>query len=557
MVIRFVLMGCLVWGWVNAGGPMMHGQHSMVVSSSTRASEAGMQILERGGNAIDAAVAVGFALAVTHPTAGNLGGGGFLVMRLKDGRVLCLDFRETAPKGAHRDMYLDENTRVIEHRSTLSHQAVGVPGTVDGLLRILEDHGTLNRDAVLAPAIALARDGFPLSASLAADFSAHRQLFAPYPASRAVFTQKGKPYARGDVWRQPDLADTLKRIAADGRAGFYAGKTAQLLVKEMERGGGLIDFEDLETYRSVYREPVRGLYRGYEIYSMPPPSSGGVLLTQMLHMLEPFDIRSMGWGSAATIHLMVEAERRAYADRAHFLGDPDFVDMPLTQLTSSAYARTRFADFDPDKAAPSASINHGTVSKESMNTTHFSVTDRHGNAVSCTTTLNWPFGAHIVVPGAGFLLNNEMDDFSIKPGAPNTYGLIGGKANQIKSDKRMLSSMTPTIVTKDDRLFLVVGSPGGSTIITTVLQVLINLIDHRMALSEAVAAPRFHHQWLPDEILHEPFAISPDTIDLLRAKGHTAFRVRDVIGDVNAILARDGQYFGVADMRNDAEAVGY
>ena len=462
-----------------------------------------MDILKGGGNAVDAAVAVGFALAVTYPSAGNIGGGGFMVIRLADGTTVANDHRETAPAKAQRDMYLDDEGEVVDGLSTASHLAVGVPGSVAGLLAVLERHGTLPRRAVVAPAIALAKEGFALPADIAGQFQRQRKAFAPYPASAAKFAKKdGSPFAAGDLFRQPQLAATLERIAEHGRDGFYKGLTASQIVAEMQRGGGLVDYPDLEGYRPVWRTPVRGTYRGYDILSMPPPSSGGLLLAQMLNILEAYDVASLGHGSAAAAHLMIEAERRAYADRATHLGDPDFYDVPAQMLADKRYARQRFADFDPLKATDSTAVAAGEPwPAESVETTHVSVLDAAGNAVAYTTTLNLGYGSKIVVTDAGFLLNNEMDDFSAKPNTPNAFGLLGGEANAIEPGKRMLSSMTPTIVLRDDEPFLVTGSPGGSTIITTVLQVVLNVLDHGMDLGEAVAAPRFHHQWQPNRVV--------------------------------------------------------
>ncbi len=536
----------------------VRGKNGMVASRSMLASQVGADILKQGGNAVDAAVAVGFALAVTYPSAGNLGGGGFMVIRLADGRTTTLDFREQAPAAASRDMYLDENGEVIRGLSTRSHQSVGVPGSVDGLLRALEKHGSMSPKQVIAPAIKLAREGFPLSYDLAGQFKNQLRFMKDYPASMKVFSKDGQPYQPGDLWRQPDLADTLERIADQGRDGFYKGRTAALFVAEMERGGGLATAKDLAGYQAKWREPVRGTYRGYEILSMPPPSSGGVLVVQMLNMLEPYDLKEMGFSSAKLIHLMVEAQRRAYADRAQHLGDPDFYETPIAKLVSKAYARQRFADVDRNRASDSERIAAGSWPRESPETTHYSVVDGKGAAVACTTTLNWGYGNKIVVPGAGFLLNNEMDDFSIKANTPNTYGLIGEKANEIQPGKRMLSSMTPTVVVKDGAVFLVTGSPGGSTIINTVLQVIVNVVDHGMDVSDAVALPRFHHQWKPNRVMYEPFAFSPDTVALLEKMGHrdlTATRWR--IGDANTIMVKDGELLGMSDPRNDGGAAGY
>ncbi|MDE0037553.1 MAG: gamma-glutamyltransferase [Gammaproteobacteria bacterium] len=534
------------------------GREGAVASRSPRATDVGIEVLRRGGNAIDAAVAVGFALAVTHPSAGNLGGGGFMVIRLADGELVANDHREKAPSRAHRDMFLDEGGEVVTGLSTASHLAVGVPGSVDGLLAILERHGTLSRQEIIAPVLALARDGFPLPADIAAQFARLRPRFEPYPASLAKFTgADGKPLEAGDLFRQPDLAATLARIAEQGRAGFYEGTTADLIVAEMARGGGLIGHRDLAEYRSVWREPVRGTYRGYQIISMPPPSSGGALLIQMLNMLEPYDLASLGRGNPAAVHLMIEAERRAYADRAEHMGDTDFYDVPLEMLMDKDYARHRFADFDPETASRSEDIGAGSWPDESPETTHVSVMDSAGNAVAYTTTLNLGYGSKIVVAGAGFLLNNEMDDFSSKPGVPNSFGLVGAEANAIEPGKRMLSSMTPTLVLKDGEPVLATGSPGGSTIITTVLQVITNVIDHGMDVVTAVAAPRFHHQWLPDQVRYEPGAFTTDTLASLAKIGHVGFRETPGIGDANSVMRVGDEITARSDPRNAGAAAAY
>ncbi len=552
---------CLPQQVLAASRAPQFSESGMVASRSGWASQVGADILAAGGNAVDAAVAVGFALAVTYPSAGNLGGGGFMVIHMADGTVDTNDHRERAPLAATRDMYLDEHGDVIEGLSTASHLAVGVPGTVDGLLAVLEKYGTMTRAQVIDPAIRLASVGIRLDRDLAGQFERRLKDFAPYPASMGVFSNKGKPWQVGDVFKQPDLAATLRRIKRHGREGFYAGKTADLLVAEMQANDGLITHEDLAQYRSVWRQPVRGTYRGHEIVSMPPPSSGGVLLVQMLNMLESRDIAASGFGSAATVHAMVEAQRRAYADRAEYLGDPDFFPVPVQTLTSKDYAEQRYADFDPDKASLSEDIGAGEIPLESPDTTHVSVMDAAGNAVAYTTTLNLSFGAKMVAAGTGVLLNNEMDDFSAKENTPNFYGLLGRTANAIEPGKRMLSSMTPTIVLKDKQPLLVTGSPGGSTIITTTLQVVINVIDHGMDVADAVASPRFHHQWQPTRILLEQRGLSPDTLSALAAKGHTeitpipSFLGRG-IGDANSVMRTKQGIVGAADPRNAGAAIG-
>ena len=533
----------------------LYGEKGAVASRSVPASQAGADILAAGGTAVDAAVAVGFALAVTYPSAGNLGGGGFMVIHLADGRVVTNDHRERAPLKATRDMFLDANGDLVKGLSTASHLAVGVPGSVQGLLDVLEKYGTLPRAKVLQPAIDLAEKGFILDRDLAGQFARRQTDFAPYPASTAIFSKDGEPYQAGDLFVQKDLAETLKRIQKQGRDGFYAGKTADLLVAEMEQNGGLISHQDLQGYRSVWREPIRGTYRGHEIFSMPPPSSGGILLVQMLNMMESYDLKKMGFGSADTIHTMIEAERRAYADRAEHLGDSDFFPVPIDELISKAYAKQRFADFDPKQASRSEDIGAGEIAAESLETTHASVMDAAGNAVAYTTTLNLSYGAKMVAAGTGVLLNNEMDDFSAKENSPNFFGLIGRAANSIEPGKRMLSSMTPTIVRKNGKPLLVTGSPGGSTIITTTLQVVLNVIDHDMDVSDAVASPRFHHQWLPERVIYERFALSPDTRARLEAMGHDQLQQIPTyygrgIGDANTIMSTEEGIFAMPDPRN-------
>ena len=565
------MMHALRWAWIfpvlasqavfAASPPAVFGADGAVASRSRLASEVGADMLRQGGNAVDAAVAVGFALAVTWPSAGNLGGGGFMVIRMADGIAAANDHREKAPGAATRAMYQDENGDVIPGLSTDSHLAVGVPGTVDGLLGALAKYGTMRREAVIRPAIRLAREGFALPRDLARSLDGRRDRFARHPGSLAVFAKPdGSAYRTGELFRQPDLADSLERIERVGRAGFYEGATADLIVAEMQRGGGLITHEDLAGYRSVWREPVVGSYRGHQIMSMPPPSSGGLLLVQMLNMLEPYDIGGMGFGSAAAMHHMIEAERRAYADRAEYLGDPDFYPVPAARLASKAYAGERFADFDAKRASRSVDIGPGAAPPaESPDTTHVSVIDRAGNAVAYTTTLNLSYGSKIVAQGTGILLNNEMDDFSAKDNTPNAFGLIGREANAIAPGKRMLSSMTPTLAVKDGATVLATGSPGGSTIITTVLQVIVNTIDHGMSLADAVGQPRFHHQWLPDRVVHEAIGFSPDTLSLLRAMGHdslTALPYGRNIGDANSVARTGEGLFAVADPRNAGGAVG-
>ena len=558
MQIRLLLLTAAVMAAAAATADVVRATKGMVVSRSAIASNVGADVIAAGGNAIDAAVAVGFALAVTHPAAGNLGGGGFMVIRLANGDIVANDHRERAPAGARRDMFLDDRGDVAEGLSTDSHLAAGVPGTVAGLLDVHGRYGALTLAEVIDPAIALARDGFPLSPNLAEDLASRLPDFARRPASLAVFAKAdGAPYEAGELFVQKDLAATLARIRDGGRDGFYKGETADLLVAEMQNGGGRITHADLDAYRSVWRKPITGTYRGFEVVSMPPPSSGGILLVQMLNMLERFDLRAMRPGSARSIHVMVEAARRAYADRAMHLGDADFYPVPVDRLIDKAYAVVRFGDFDPGRASRSTDIGAGRWPERSGETTHASIMDAAGNAVAYTTTLNFSYGSKIVVAGAGFLLNNEMDDFSAKENAPNAYGLLGGEANSIAPGKRMLSSMSPTILLWDGAPHVVTGSPGGSTIITTVLQVIVNGVDHRMGLAQAVGQPRFHHQWQPDRILFEP-GFAEETLAELRSMRHRELVVLPSgrLGNANSIMRVRNVLLGVADPRSASAAAG-
>ncbi len=529
--------------------PASEGEHGAVSSGSLLASQAGIEVMKKGGNAVDAAVATGFALAVTHPNAGNLGGGSFILFQNAEGEAYALDAREVAPLASDRDMYQDENGKVVKGLSTKTHLASGVPGTVDGFLKLHERFGKLSRKEVLAPAIRLAKKGFKIDQELAKDFERHYEGFSISDASLKQFTLDGLPLPQGYLWKQKDLAKTLNRISKQGRAGFYEGETARLIVEEMRRGNGIISLEDLKNYESKWKEPLTGQYRDFEIVAMPPASSGGVLIVQMLNMLEPYNLKKLGWGSADYIHLLIEAERRAYADRAEHLGDTDFYQVPLERLVDKDYAKLRFKDFNPKKASRSSDVGAGKVAKESPDTTHYSVADEEGNVVSVTTTLNFSYGNKITVTGAGFLLNNEMDDFSTKPGVPNAYGLVGNVANEVQPGKRMLSSMSPTIVNREGKAYLVTGSPGGSTIITSVLQVILNVLEFDMELADAVEAPRFHHQWLPDQVRYEKHGISPDTLKILEKKQHQGLKEVRTLGDTNSILIEDGDLEAVNDPR--------
>lgn len=537
----------------------VEAQNGMVVTSHYLATDEALKVLENGGNAIDAAVTAAFALAVTQPRSGNIGGGGFMLVSSEEsGEVTAIDYREKAPAAASRDMYLDKNGEVVKDRSRFTHKAAGVPGTVAGLALALEKYGTISLEQALAPAIKLADEGFVIPPRFAQGIESQAERLKQFESSRKVFFKPdGSFYQPGERFVQKDLAATLKRIAEQGVKGFYEGETADLIVAEMERGGGLITHDDLKNYQPALRKPVHGNYRGYDIYSMSPPSSGGTHVVEILNILEGYPIADTGLNSAKTIHLMAEAMKRAYADRSEYLGDTDFVDVPLKGLTSREYAAGLREGIDPEKATPSVEIKPGNPAPyESNETTHFSIVDKYGNAVSNTYTINFSYGSHIVVDGAGFLLNNEMDDFSAKPGVPNAYGLIGGEANKIEPNKRMLSSMSPTIVKKDGKNFIVTGSPGGSRIITTTLQVLMNVIDHNLNIQAAVNAPRIHHQWLPDEIRIEQ-GISPDTIRLLEGMGHTVVQ-KSAMGAIQSIMVGDGVFYGGADpRRSTSSAKGY
>lgn len=539
--------------------PPARATNGMVSSASAPATDVGVEILRKGGNAVDAAVATAFALAVTYPAAGNIGGGGFMIVRMADGRAAAIDYRETAPAQASKIMFLDASGQVIPNASKTGHPAVGVPGTVAGMVLAHQKFGKLPWKDIVAPAIRLAKDGFPVSYSLAHSLRAQEKKFSPYAASRRIFHD----VSEGALFRQPELAATLQRIATRGRSGFYEGETAALLAKEMSAHGGLVGLDDLKNYQAVMREPVRVSYRGYELLSMPPASSGGFLLAHMLGILSGYDLARLGHNSSATYHLLIEAMKRAYADRAAYFGDPAFVKVPLAGLLSPSYIERRRGEIDENRATPSQQVREGQPpSKESSETTHFSVVDAAGNAVSNTYTLRDGYGSGITVEGAGFLLNNVMDEFAAKAGAPNAFGFPAGEANTIAPGKRPISSQTPAIGVKQGKLAFVVGTPGGTTIPNTVLQVVLNLIDHGMNVQEAVDAPRIHHQWLPDEVQVEKYALSEDVIRALKAKGHhlvSPARSR-IIGMVHAIAIDPdtGVRLGASDARGaDGKAAGH
>ncbi|UJL36927.1 gamma-glutamyltransferase [Pantoea agglomerans] len=535
-------------------------QHGMVASVDAMATQVGVEILRQGGNAVDAAVAVGFALAVTHPQAGNLGGGGFMLLRTASGRVTAIDFREMAPGHASRDMFLDKQGNADSKLSLTSHLASGTPGTVAGLALAAQKYGTLPLSTLLAPAIKLARDGIPVNDALADDLKTYgKEVLITHPNSKAIFYKPdGTPWQKGDRLVQKNLAHSLQLIARQGPDAFYKGEIADEIAGEMAQHGGLINKADLAAYRAVERKPISGTYRGYEVFSMPPPSSGGIHIVQILNILENFDLAKMGFGSADAMQVMAEAEKYAYADRSEYLGDPDFVKVPWQALTSKAYAKTLAQQIDVAKARPSSEIKPGKLEPyESNQTTHFSVVDKQGNAVAVTYTLNTYFGSGIVAGNSGILMNNEMDDFSAKPGTPNVYGLVGGEANAVQPAKRPLSSMSPTIVAKGGKTWLVTGSPGGSRIITTVLQMVVNSIDFGMNVAEATNAPRFHHQWLPDQLRVEK-GFSPDTLRLLETKGQHV-KVLPSMGSTQSIMiGPDGMLYGASDPRSiDDLSAGY
>ena len=526
------------------------GTGGMVVSQRKVASEVGAKILREGGNAVDAAVATALALAVVLPRAGNLGGGGFMLIYSEElKKTVAIDYREMAPLQASRDMFLDSNGNYDRKKAQFSLLSAGVPGTVAGLHYALKKYGTLSWEVVIDPAITLAEDGFVVPHDLSSVLSNYRnRLTANAATARAYYKRNKVPYEAGEIIKLPDLAWSLKELKKQGPAAFYKGKIAEKIVAEMERNGGLITSEDLANYKVKERVPVKGVYKGYEIVSMPPSSSGGVHLIQMLNMLEPFSLKEMGFGSAQSIHLMSEVMKRAYADRSRYLGDTDFVSVPLIGLTNKEYAKALLKEISLTEVTSSEDISNGNpLPYESPDTTHFSVMDAKGNVVSNTYTLNFSYGSGIVIPGTGILMNNEMDDFSSKKGVPNAYGLVGFEANEIKAQKRPLSSMTPTIVFKNQKPYLVLGSPGGSRIITTVLQVVINVLEHDMNIKQAVISPRIHHQWLPDVLLMEE-GFSSDTIDLLKEKGHT-IRPSRTMGSVQAIISKDNYLYGAADPR--------
>lgn len=533
---------------------------AMVVSPHPLSTQVGLDILKKGGNAIDAAIAVQFAMAVVYPRAGNIGGGGLMVLRKKDGSVDALDYREKAPSAANRDMYLDAQGNVVPRLSIEGHLASGVPGTVAGMIAAHKKHGKLSFKALIQPAIDLAQNGYRITQGEVDRLNSNQAVFKKYNDQDNALV-KAEPWKLGDLLVQANLAATLKRIQKKGNAGFYKGKTADYIVAEMAKGQGLISLDDLKNYKARWRIPVEAKYKNYRIVSMPPPSSGGIIILQLMKIMERYPLAEWGFQSLNAVHLMAEAERRVYADRAQYMGDPDFAKVPQDSLLNAKYLRQRMANFNPTLATPSKDILAGdfrSIIKESFETEHTSVVDADGNAVAVTTTLNSNFGNKVMVHGAGFLLNNEMDDFSAKAGVPNQFGLVGSEANSIQPNKRMLSAMSPTIVEKDGQLFLVIGAPGGSTIITAVFQTMMNVIEFGKPLDEAIKAGRFHNQWLPDEIWVEKGALTPELRKELEGLGHK-FREVNYMAVVKAIMRLpNGQLHGAADPRNpDDDAKGY
>lgn len=550
----FILCGSLLQ--VVAQNPQAY-KNGVIVSAHPEASRVGVDILKKGGNAVDAAVAVELALAVVYPNAGNIGGGGFMVYRGHDGKIDALDYREKAPMQARENMYWGGDGEAITELSMKGALASGVPGTIDGMIKAHAKYGSLPWEELVQPAIDLAEKGFNITEKQAVEFAKYHSDFVKYSTQGTALTAK-EQWVKEELFVQPDLAETLKRVQKEGRKGFYEGKTAELIVGEMQRGNGMITLEDLKRYEAKWRTPITGEYKGLKVISMPPPSSGGIALISLFQSIEKYPLAKWGFQSEKAIQVMVEAERRVYADRAEHLGDSDFYNVPVTQLVNKAYNVGRMESMSFDKASKSSDIKAGELGGyESDETTHYCVVDKWGNAVSATTTLNNSYGSRTIVGGAGFLLNNEMDDFSVKPGTPNMYGLVGGKANAIEPEKRMLSSMSPTILEKNGKLYMVVGTPGGSTIITSVFQTILNVTEFGMNMQEAVAAPRFHHQWLPDHIDYEPTAISAGVRKTLEEKGYI-LKERNPYGRVEGILVnKNGTYQAGADTRGDDVAKGY
>ena len=557
---------------LNGGSPTAYratrepirSRHAMVASQHELASKIGIEVLKKGGNAVDAAIAVGIALAVVYPEAGNLGGGGFRLYRRADGQVFAVDYREMAPKAATRDMYVDKDGNLIkgEGSSTIGYRASGVPGTLAGFDLAFKKHGSgkVKWHELVEPARRIAANGYVLTHRLAELLISYKEHLAKYPESDRIFLNNGKYYSEGDVFRQPELARTLGRIATQGAREFYTGKTAELIAADMKANNGLITMDDLKSYQAKERTALRGSYRGHEIITMPPPSSGGIVMLQVLNMLEGYDVRSLGYNSAAKYHLLAESMRRSFADRAEFMADPDFAQVPVAKLIDKEYAKQRRASIDLEKATSSKEVDHGQVSiTEGSETTHFTIVDAAGNLVTNTYTINDLYGSRVTIKGTGILMNDEMDDFAARPGKPNLFGLIQGDRNKVEPMKRPLSSMTPTIVMrKDGTPWFALGARGGPRIITAVLQTVINVIDHDMNIQQAIDAPRVHQQWFPDEVLYEPYGMSPDTLAVLTGFGHKFAEKPGYIASATGIMiAPDGVRLGAIDSRSDGAAIGY
>lgn len=574
--IKKLFVFCLIFSFLLAGLPTglqvraawrepVRGKSAMVASQSDLASKIGIDVIRRGGNAVDAAVAVAIALAVTYPEAGNLGGGGFMLIRFRDGRTFAIDYREMAPKAATRDIFVDKSGELIkgEGSSTIGYRASGVPGTPAGLEMAFKKYGSgkIRWADLVEPSRRLAQDGFVLSNRLAKLFKSYEDQLEKYADSKKIFLNNGKLFKEGDRLRQPELAQTLSRIQRFGAKDFYEGETARLIAADMKANKGLITLEDLKNYQAKERTPIRGTYRGYEIITMPPPSSGGIVLLQALNMLERYDVKKMNWASSEKYHLLTEVMRRAFADRAEYMADPDFAEVPTARLIDKKYASMRSNSISMTRATPSAEVRAGQVAgKEPTETTHFTVVDTQGNVVTNTYTINDLYGSAVTARGTGVLLNDEMDDFAARPGKPNMFGLVQGERNKVEPGKRPLSSMTPTIVLrKDGSLWFALGARGGPRIITSVLQSVVNMIDHEMNIQQAIDAPRVHHQWLPDEVLYEPIGMSSDTLKVLESFGHNFAEKPANIASLTAIAIEEktGVRLGAIDSRSDGEAVGY
>ncbi len=564
-LVSFIFLSSIPSSFALSSPDPVRGKNAMVASQHELASRIGVDILKKGGNAVDAAIAVGIALAVVYPEAGNIGGGGFMLVRFKDGRTTAIDYREMAPKAAHRDVFVDEKGELTrgEGGSTVGYRASGVPGTLAGFEMAFKKYGSgkVKWSDLIDPSVRLAENGYVLTHRLAQLLYGYREWLAKYPDSNRIFLRDGKYYQEGENFKQPELAETLKRISKDGAKDFYTGKTAQMVAADMAANKGLITLEDLKNYVAKERVPLKGTYRGHEIVTMPPPSSGGIVMLQVLNMLEGYDVRSMGSGSSAKLHVLAEAMRRSFADRAEYMADPDFAEVPVAKLIDKKYAEERRSTIDLNKASASKDVKFGSfsTSSEGTETTHYTVVDAEGNLVSNTYTINDLYGSRVTIKGTGVLMNDEMDDFAARPGRPNLFGLVQGERNKVEGGKRPLSSMTPTIVmTKDGKPWFALGARGGPRIISAVMQSVINVIDHDMNIQQAIDSPRIHMQWLPDELAYEMYGISPDTMKILTSYGHNfAQRPGNIASATGIMIDKDGIRLGAIDSRSDGVAVGY